>query len=279
MVWFLIALFLDRVMLKIAMTHYRNEYSAGYAAINPVLSGRSLAPIAYRVLTPWIIGSIEHLVPKLKKHRLVALYEPLRILSISAALYASNYSLGTIPTLIVAAALPATFLFDFSDWPFELLSFALALSNNMPLAILAAGLHGLARPETAPLAGITFGLHNSDPLGGALVLLSALIAVGVVRLVVGRKKLVMPMGTAWRLNRQDLRDFFKNRPFYLSEVGISLVVIALTFVMIMTGQAGNAWPVPLALCVAQITFQARLSETRSLTPCLLWIGMGASSWL
>jgi hypothetical protein len=275
MLWLLVALFIDRVMLKLTMAHYTNEFSAGYGSIDKIGRKKALAPVAYRVLVPWMILGLERAFPALKKHRLTALYEPIRIGALTLALAATEYALGTPSALLVAALLPATFLFDFADWPFELLAFACALSGNLSLTILVVGLQGFARPETTPLAALTYGLTTHDPVGFALVAIAGGLSMGVVRIVQGKKPLVMPEGTALRLNIADLKGLFRNRPFYLSEVWISLTIIGVTLATILMGKAGGAWPIPLALCVAQVAWQARISESRSLTPCLLWIAAGA----
>lgn len=277
LLWLLVALFIDRVALKLTLDSYRSEFTAGYGAIDPVWRKTAKAPVSYRVLVSWVVRGVEKALPALKKHRLVALYEPLRIGALTAALTATEYALGRPAALLVAALLPATFLFDFADWPFELLSFALALSGNMQLTILAIFLHGLARPETAPLSALTYGLVTRDPLGVALVSVSGGIAIGLVRVIVGPKPLVMPAGSSFALNLKDLRNLFHNRPFYLSEIWISLTLIAVTLAVVFTGKAGGAWPIPLLLCAAQVAWQARISESRSLTPCLLWVGMAVAS--
>lgn len=272
--WLLVALCVDRVCLKMTGPHYKSEFSAGYGSIDPVWRKTSKAPIAYRVLVPWLVRGAERLIPALKPMRLTALYEPIRIIALALALAASEYALGRPAALLVAALLAATFLFDFADWPFELLSFALALSGNMTLCILAVFLHGLARPETAPLAVITYSLVTGDLVGSALAAFSAFLAIVLARGIVGKKPLVMPLGTSFRLNAQDLRDLFKNRPFYLSETFISLTLIGVTVAVVLAGRAGQAWPVPMAICGAQVFWQARIGETRSLTPALLWIAAG-----
>lgn len=274
MTWLIVALVLDRVLLKLAFGTYTCKYTAGYACIDDVNMRVASAPVAYRVLIPWIVGAVERLCPHLRTQRLTALYEPLRIAFTALALAATERAIGTNAALLLACLLPATFLFDFADWPVELLSFALALSGDMTLAILGIGLHAFARPETAALSALTYGLATGDWFGCALAALAAIIGIVTVRKVVGRKKLVMNPREVWRLNWNDLKHLFVNRPFYLSELFMTLALIGGTLAIILTGRAGAAWPVPLALCIAQCVWQARISETRSLTPVLLWIAMG-----
>jgi hypothetical protein len=274
MTWLIVALVLDRVLLKLAFGTYNCKYTAGYACIDEVNMRVATAPVAYRVLIPWIIGAVERLCPRVRTMRLTALYEPLRIGFIALALAAAEKALGTSAALLVAVLLTATFLFDFADWPVELLSFALALTGDLSLAIAGVGLHAFARPETAALSALTYGLVTGDWFGTALVSLAAIIGIVVVRVVVGRKTLVMKPSLAWTLNWRDLKNLFLNRPFYLSELWMTILIIVGVAFFTLTGQLGAAWPVPVALCVAQCVWQARISETRSLTPALLWIAIG-----
>lgn len=269
MVWFIVALVLDRVMLKLTVKSYTSPFTVGYGSISNVIAGTALAPVSHRVLVPWLIAAAERVWPTLQKHRLPALYEPIRIVGIGLALNAVAMALGERAAWMVAALLPATFLYDFWDWPYEFLAQALALSGNMQWAILGAGLQGFARPETTPLVALTYLLVTGDVVGTGLIGLASLVALLTVRVIVGKKPLVRSLNT-WDVNQIDLRRLFHNRPFYLSEVVMTLGLMALTLASILTGKAGPAWPVPVIIMAAQLFWQARLSETRSMSVCLLW---------
>ena len=260
------ALALDRVQLKLGQPSYRNEY-CGMGAIDSINARTAQAPMAYRVLVPWIVGGIEKLFPNLKPHRLTALYEPLKIGLLALALAAAASALGTTRALWIAALLPATFYFDYWDAAVELLGLALALTGRIEYALIGALLLALAR-ETAPLVALTYMLVTRD-VGRGLQVLSATLAVMLaVRLWVGRQPLYCER-VLGRHNWRDLRDLRRNRPFYSSESAMSLGLTALTVAAVITGRAGPAWPVPLILLALGWTL-ARAAETRVFGGCLLW---------
>jgi hypothetical protein len=76
----------------------------------------------------------------------------------------------------------------------------------------------------------------------------------------------------WRQNWSELRGIGRNRPVYLGEMAMSLLVTALTLIVVVSGKAGTTWPVPLAILAAGWIF-ARASETRVFASCLLWISL------
>jgi len=59
----------------------------------------------------------------------------------------------------------------------------------------------------------------------------------------------------------------------MSNMAMSLIITAATLYVVATGQAGPAWPVPLAYLGAGWTM-ALMAETRVVAPCLIWMGMG-----
>lgn len=268
-VWFIIALCLDRVLLKMTARTYDLMFAAGYGSIDLVQRKTADRLIGQRILVPALIYWIERLLPCLKPHRLTALYEPLRILALTAALWMTAHAIGVTGALIIAALLPATFLFDFWDFPYELLGFAAGLTGDLRLAILCAGIHALARPFTAPLVALCYGLVTGDLVGAGLVLL----AVGLGVIPGWTNTTCAPVWQKfglWRVNIQDVRELFQNRPFYLSEIFMTMGLTALVLWAVFSGNAGAAWPIPLALVVVQWTLP-RAAETRSLAPALLWV--------
>lgn len=272
MLWLIVALAIERASLLITAHSYTSRYQAGYGSLATTANREALAPVAYRVLLPWLIMGIEAVFPQLRKHRLPALYEPLRIILIALALTVCEMAIGRTGALIVAVCLPATFLFDFWDWTVELLCLSAALTGNMTLTIMCAGLLGLARPMTTPLVGLTYGLVTHDPIGTALAVVAGYLMITAVRVYVGKREMDYPW-KMWRINLQDILNLFCNRPFYLSEIFMSLGLTAWMLVTVLMGNAGAAWPVPVALTAAQ-WIMPRAAETRSMSAVLLWCAMG-----
>ncbi len=265
--WLLIALALDRVQLKLGQPSYGSAY-CGIGAVDAVNARAAQAPMAYRVLVPWLIGLAEWLIPALKPHRLTLLYEPLKIGLLAFALAAAAAALGMKGALLVAALLPATFYFDYWDGAVELGALALALTGDVRWALIGGLLLALSR-ETAPLAAVTYMLVTHDVGCGLQVLSATLAVLLIVRLWAGRKPLYCDRWMV-RINAQDVRRIAANRPVYTSEIAMSLGLTALTLGAVVSGRAGPAWPVPLAVLAAGWTM-ARAAEPRVFAPCLLWI--------
>ncbi|MCK9600780.1 MAG: hypothetical protein M0R06_17195 [Sphaerochaeta sp.] len=269
MIYLLLAVLLDRVQFKLCAKSYGNLY-CGYGTIDSVNNRTALSPMAYRVLVPWLIASVEAWRPSLKTQRLPALYEPLKIGLMALMLYSVDLALGREGTLLFCVLLGVTFYFDYFDFAPEVMALALALTGDVRLALLGGLFAALAR-ETAPLGALTYILVTGD-VGRGLQVFAAICAILLaVRLWVGHKKLYCER-VLWRVNIQDVHKLFVNRPFYLSEISMSLLASALTLYAIVSGHAGAAWPVPLLLLGLGWTL-ARASETRVFSGCLLWVAM------
>jgi hypothetical protein len=145
----------------------------GYGAIEAVRNKTADAPMAYRVLIPWLIGN-KPTMPK---------YQALVVALMTGALYSVYLARGLPVMLITAAILPVTFFYDYWDWAAELIGFSLALVS-LPLAALGVVIHGLSR-ETAPLAGLVYALYFRDLLGGILIALIGFAVLQIVRFVQG----------------------------------------------------------------------------------------------
>jgi len=110
MIWFIVAWLVERAHLKMSSFNYGAKFN-GLGVVDHVLARKADAPMAYRVLVPWLVGLVERIFPRTKPYRLVLLYEPLKIALAGGALWVLAHSLGAARALFVAACLPATFLF------------------------------------------------------------------------------------------------------------------------------------------------------------------------
>ena len=265
----MVAFFLDRIQLKVGAFSYGSKYN-GLGAIDDVLAKRAPAPVAYRVLVPGLIGTLERVAPGLRKHRLVALYEPLKIGLMGAALAMTATVLGNTTALLLACLLPATFYYDYWDWPVEVFGFAAALSGQ-PLWAMAGGLVCALSRETAPLVPLTYLLVSDDWRGATLITMAVACLMMAVRLAVGAHEKYWS-ASMWRVNLDDIRDFAVNRPFYLGEIVIALVISGLMLASVLSGHAGAAWLVPLILLGLCWTL-ARAAEVRIFSAGLLWVAM------
>lgn len=270
LLWLLVALFLDRAQLQIGAFSYDSPFN-GLGTVDGINQRKIKAPMAYRVLVPWLIGGIERLSPGVVRYR-ATVYEAFKIVSLALALAVCNLALGTPKTLLVAALLPMTFAFDYWCWAIELLAFAAALSGSIPLTLGGCLLIALSR-ETAPLVPLTFILVTGN-VGVGLQLLAATLAVILaVRLYVGRRPIYCDR-IMIRRNWQELKTFSRSHhPLGVDYSAFALLLTMLTVALIVSGQVGSAWLIPLIVLALGWTLGIA-RETRVFTPVLLWIAMG-----
>lgn len=266
----IVALALARVGLALTRTTYASTYH-GYGCLDAVAARQAEAPQAYRILMPWLIAVAERLWPSLKSYRLTALYEPLRLVALAWALWLTGQAVGERGALLVAVLLPVTFYFDYWDWVFELAGLAGALTGNLGAALAGGVLHAASR-ETAPLGPLVYGAVSGDWAGMMWLLLVVGTEMLLIRLYVGRRPLNCGRWL-WRLNWWDLKNLFRrNRPWYLSEMAMALLLTGLTLVAVATGRAGPSWFAPMVLLLTGWTL-GRAAEVRVFAGCLLWVAM------
>jgi len=162
-----------------------------------------------------------------------------------------------------------TILYDYWDWAGELGGLALALTGNVWLGILGGVWIALSRPETAPLVALAYGWSTGNVIGTVAVAAVSALVIDIIRRAQGNAPLYCARWM-WRQNWLDVRDIARNRPVYLGEISMSILISLLTVLGICTGRAGPTWPIPLALLAAGWTM-ARAAETRVFVSCLFWI--------
>lgn len=270
LLWLLIAACLDRAQLQIGAFSYESPFN-GLGTVDLVNARNAKAPMAYRVLVPWLIGGLERLCPSLRPYR-VTVYEGFKIVSLALAMAACERILGMTGALLVAALLPVTFGFDYWCWAIELLAFALALSGSLQLTLLAAIALALSR-ETAPLVPLTYLLVTQDWRGTLVIGLATGLTLLGVRLYVGQRPLYCDR-VMMRRNWQELKQFTLNgHPKLVDYSAYAVLLSGLTLVLVVSGRAGSAWLVPLLILALGWTLGIA-RETRIFTPCLLWIAIG-----
>lgn len=263
-----------RLDSKLTTWNLKSAYN-GYGAIDGAKNADYAAPMAYRVLVPWLALSIERLVPALRKHRYPTIYLPLKFALIVLMLLVAERAVGTSGALCLALGLCALLHFEYWDNYVEVLGFAAALTGDLRITILGMLLHSLSKPETSPLLSLTFLLSTGNLLGAAWIGAINLLVVNLVRLKVG-KRVLYCQRIMWRRNLQDVRELLCNRPFYVSEIGMGLGLTVLTLsavgVRILQGAPLPAWPVPLILLSAG-WIAGRAAESRIFGACLLWVAL------
>jgi len=275
MMWLALAFALDRVQLKIGERTYGARFN-GIGCIDDVNARRAQAPMAYRVLLPWLIGLIERVIPGTRKYRLVALYEPFKVLSLTLLLALMAQVLGAMTALVFAVLVAATFYYDYWDWPFEVIAVVAGMSGDPSLTLGACILAALSR-ETAILGALAYFCVTLDYYHAALLIIAVLCIQMAVRLYVGERQHYWHDNMVM-VNRNDIRELFDNHPFYFGEIALAIIITLATLASIISGLSGPAWPVAIAAILASWTL-ARVSETRVLASCLVFVALAIQTFI
>lgn len=170
----------ERAALIISAPNYESPFN-GFGAIDSILKGKAKAPMAYRVLVPWLVGLLE----KTGMER-IAIYQPAKVILNAAAFFLIYKVFGLVPALIAVILLLLTVKFDYWDWQAEIIGVMAALTGNLPVAIAGGVIHGLSK-ETAPLVPLAYLITTGDVLGTLAVLVATAVALALPRLIYGDK--------------------------------------------------------------------------------------------
>ena len=256
----------DRAQMVMSAKNYGAIWN-GYGAITLVNKREAKAPMAYRVLVPWIVALMEKLLPKVER---LVVYQTLKLAGVVYAFWACWHWIGLTATLICFMLLLVTVEYDYWDWAIELGGIAIAMSCGVWAAIGAVMLYAMSR-ETWPLAAAAYGLASGDWVGAFVVLTSGGMVWAVVRLIVGEKSLYCKRFMI-RENWQQIKEIKKWNLFYYVPTFISLMVTILVIAGIVNLPQG--WPVPLALIGAGWAM-AKANEPRVFSAALPW----AAVWI
>lgn len=243
---------LERAQMVTTAWNYGTIYN-GIGAADAVVKRDIKAPMAYRVLVPWLMSVIE----KITGAKRIIIYEILKWILNSVVLYSIYYVYGMNVMFVSAILFLVTFKYDYWDWAPEVIGVMFAISGNVYLAVIGGVLHGLSR-ETALIVPAAFFLTTGLVYSTAIVSAVTIIVLFGVRLYVGKRELYCDRVMAMR-NVKEFIESMKYYPVFFSEGVISIV---LTAAGIAGGfYAGKVWLCPFAIAVAGWTL-AVASETR-----------------
>ncbi len=255
----------ERAHMIITAGNYSSIFN-GFGAIDMIWKREAKAPMAYRVLLPWLVMVLEHL-----GMRRIAAYQGLKIILNSLAFWSVALVFGQPAALLTAVFLLLTIKYDYWDWAPELIGVCLALTGRIELAIPGAILAALSK-ETALICPVAFFLvGGSDPQTFALTGITALVLTAV-RAYVGKRELYCS-----RIQiRYNLGLFlhFLHPDFWLwGQWFHQDIFIACTITLAGLAAAwshGVVGLVPLAFLVAGWTL-AKADETRVFSPVIPFI--------
>lgn len=270
MIYFILAWALERAQLLLC-AHNMGALFNGFGAIEQTNRRTALAPMAYRVLVPWLIGILEKISTRISR---LHYYEGIRIALNMLALWSVKMAFGWEATMVMAILLLPTFKFDYWDWAIEVSSISLAMTGNLALAIPGAILHGLSR-ETVILAPIAYLLKTGDIVGAAILAAAGLVPLVAVRMYVGKRNLYCKRWMI-RENIALVKEFYKWTPIFFSDIMVSLVITALVIAGALV-QHNITWLIPLIIMGAGWTM-AKADEPRVFSAALPWVAMFICTW-
>jgi hypothetical protein len=159
----------------------------GCGAVVNVVKRTAQAPMAYRVLVPWLIHGIARLAKR--KMELRQWYWNLRDTLMALALIGAAHVYGwqPVPLLAFTLAMVALQQYDYWDCWVEIAALCCALTGNPLVAGVGIVAHALSR-ENWPLTAICYVLVSRSYASGAAILLVGAAAFVAMRLYVGRKE-------------------------------------------------------------------------------------------
>ncbi len=172
----------ERAQMIISAPNYSSPWN-GFGCIDLVNEHRAKAPMAYRVLVPWLVWGFEKIGV-----RRIAAYQAWKITLESMAFYSVGIVFGAPAALLAALLLLLTIKYDYWDWAAEMFGIFSALSGNLELAMFGTAAHGLSR-ETVFLSPVAYFLKTGDMRGAVGLLAVAVVTFCIPRLWAGRKPL------------------------------------------------------------------------------------------
>lgn len=263
LVW---SIFLGWLLERAQTVMCANNYGApsnGFGAIHITNNRTALAPMAYRVLVPWLVWLIERIFPE--KNRILY-YQALKLLLSILVVWAVWVAWSFEVMLVFMLLLLLTFKYDYWDWAAEMAGIALAMTGDLAMALPGAVLHGLSR-ETALLTPVVYYTRTGDLKGALVIGAAAALTLISVRMIVGPRKLYCNRFMI-RENIEALMNIHKWVPFWQSDIFMSVAVSALALAALISFPTG--WIAPVAILGAGWTM-AKADETRVFTPVLPWV--------
>lgn len=232
----------------------------GYGSIESTLNKTADAPMAYRVLLPWIFG--------LMNGNLIERYEIIRFALMWIMLLSVNLVWGLPVMLVFCVLLTATLWYNYWDFMPEVIGITLAMSGNIYLALFGIIIHAMSR-ETFIIDAPVFVMVSNNWLAGYLLLFVAVYVYLIVRYIQGEHPLYCKR---WMITDNYKMIITPIRPYllYAPYISIGLCALALSGAWIYGQWVGLLVPV---MVIAGLTM-ARINETRvftSVLPFAAWL--------
>ena len=219
----------DRAQMMISASNYSTVFN-GFGAIDLTVKKQIKAPMAYRVLVPFLVSWIEQTFKVDAKYR-VFIYQNLKAFFVILAAYSVIHVFGIVTALITFLILLLTIQFDYWDWPIELAAVVFASGGHFVPALLLGILFAFSR-ETAPITGFIYWIASGDLAGGIIISGFTVLLMLGVRIFVGKRELYCKR-VMWKDNLILFKNFLKWKPFAYSPLFVTSAITAGTLISVI----------------------------------------------
>lgn len=268
---FLIGIAFDKVQMLISAFNYNADFN-GFGVIDMVNKKEIKAPMAYRVLVPWLVGWIEKTFKIDFKYR-VFIYQALKAFFVMLAAWSVIHVYGLLIALITFMLLLLTVQFDYWDWSIELAAIVLASGGMFIPALIVAILFALSR-ETAPITALVYFSMTLDLVGSAIILVATLAVLGAVRLYIGKRNLYCKRVMV-RENIKLFKNFFKWKPLLYAPLTVTTMISIAAIISVIVNP--RYWYILIIVAAGLIL--AKADEPRVFSACLPFIALMLSKGL
>ena len=261
----LVGLCFDRAQMQISATNYGALFN-GFGVIELTTKRNIKAPMAYRVLVPFLVTWVVQIFHIQEKYK-VFVYQAIKAFFVIVAAWSVIYVFGYFAMFLTFSVLLMTIHYDYWDWPIELAAVVLAIGGHLYLALLLGTLFALSR-ETAVVTGIFYLAATWDWLGAILISIVVVLVLYFVRQYVGKRELYCKR-VMWKYNIRLFKDFWKWKPFLYSPLFVSVFITIGTVLSILIRPV--FWPVSILLVAGWVL--AKADEPRIFSACIPFIAV------
>lgn len=261
----LIGLCFDRAQMGISLANY-DSLANGFGVIDMTVRKKIKAPMAYRILVPYLVTWTEKLLKTDPEYRMF-IYQAFKAFFVVLAAWSVIHVFGIMAALITFIILLATVQYDYWDWSIELTAVVLAAGGLFIPALLVGILFAFSR-ETSLITGIIYLVATGDWYGALIITAIIGMILFSVRKFIGKRELYCDR-FMWKYNLGLYKNFFKWKPFLYSPLFVSSAITIGTVLSVLI--MPKYFPVLILLLAGWIL--AKADEPRIFSACIPFIAI------
>lgn len=266
----LIGLSFDRAQMAISIANYDSLFN-GFGSIDLTVKREIKAPMAYRILVPYLVTWIEKLFKTKPEYRLF-IYQAIKASLVVFAVWTVVHVFGLFVAFITFSILLLTIQYDYWDWSIELAAIVLAAGGYFIPALLIGILFAFSR-ETSLITGFVYLVSTGDWYRALIITAIIGVILFSIRKFIGKRELYCER-FMWKYNLGLFKNFFKWKPFLYSPLFVSAAITIGTVLAVMINP--EYWYILIMLLAGWIL--AKADEPRIFSACIPFIAIliGAS---